>query len=70
MGKSGGTMLMGEYRHNTDSKGRIIIPARFREELGNSIILARGLDGCITGYTHQQWENQTRNVNPACMYIC
>ena len=57
MGKSGGTMLMGEYRHNTDSKGRIIIPARFREELGDRIILARGLDGCITGYTLQQWEN-------------
>ena len=57
MGKSGGTMLMGVYRHNTDSNGRIIIPARFREELGDRIILARGLDGCITGYTLQQWEN-------------
>jgi MraZ protein len=65
VGKSGESMLMGEYRHNTDSKGRIIIPARFREELGTSIILTRGLDGCITGYTHQQWEkilNELRSL--------
>lgn len=49
-------MFMGEYRHNTDSKGRIIIPVRFREAYGNSIILTRGLDGCITIYTPEQWD--------------
>jgi len=49
-------MFMGEYRHNTDSKGRIIIPARFRDELGNLLILTKGLDGCITVYTPKQWE--------------
>ncbi|MEI7668286.1 MAG: cell division/cell wall cluster transcriptional repressor MraZ, partial [Erysipelotrichaceae bacterium] len=48
-------MFMGEYKHNTDSKGRIIIPARFREELGQMIILTKGLDGCVTVYTQQQW---------------
>jgi len=48
-------MFMGEYRHNTDSKGRIIIPARFRDELGQMIILTKGLDGCITVYTQKQW---------------
>jgi len=47
---------MGEYRHNTDSKGRIIVPARFRDELGNLLILTKGLDGCITVYTPKQWE--------------
>ncbi|TFG81283.1 MAG: division/cell wall cluster transcriptional repressor MraZ [Erysipelotrichales bacterium] len=49
-------MFMGEYRHNLDAKGRIIIPARFRDELGPVIILTRGLDGCIAVYTQTQWE--------------
>lgn len=48
-------MFMGEYRHNADSKGRIIIPVRFREELGESIVCTKGLDGCITIYTLEQW---------------
>jgi len=48
-------MFMGEYRHNTDAKGRIIIPAKFRDELGPVIILTRGLDGCLTIYTQSQW---------------
>lgn len=49
-------MFIGEYRHNLDNKGRIIIPAKFREQLTNNIILTRGLDGCITVYTQQQWQ--------------
>ncbi len=49
-------MLMGEYRHNMDIKGRIIIPAKFREELGPSLVLTRGLDGCLFGYPMNQWQ--------------
>ncbi|AQS52830.1 Transcriptional regulator MraZ [Jeotgalibaca dankookensis] len=49
-------MLMGEYRHNMDTKGRIIIPAKFREELGPSLVLTRGLDGCLFGYPMSQWQ--------------
>ena len=49
-------MFIGEYRHNLDSKGRIIVPAKFREQLSNNIILTRGLDGCITIYTLEQWK--------------
>ena len=49
-------MFIGEYRHNLDAKGRVIVPAKFREQLTNSIILTRGLDGCITVYTHEQWQ--------------
>lgn len=49
-------MLMGEYKHNMDAKGRIIMPAKFREELGASFILTRGLDGCLFGYPMGQWE--------------
>ena len=49
-------MFIGEYRHNLDTKGRIIVPAKFREQLSNNIILTRGLDGCITIYTLDQWK--------------
>lgn len=50
-------MFIGEYRHNIDAKGRIIVPAKFRDELGNSLIVTRGLDGCLTIYTIAQWQN-------------
>lgn len=49
-------MFMGEYAHNVDKKGRMIIPAKFREELGAKVIITRGLDGCLNGYTKEQWE--------------
>lgn len=49
-------MFMGEYAHNIDKKGRMIIPAKFREELDNRVIITRGLDGCLNAYTTKQWE--------------
>lgn len=49
-------MFIGEYAHNMDAKGRLIIPARIREELGNKVIITRGLDGCLCIYTLEQWE--------------
>lgn len=49
-------MLLGEYKHSIDSKGRIIIPAKFREQLGESFIVTRGLDGCLFGYPFVEWE--------------
>ena len=48
-------MFRGEYNHAIDSKGRLIIPVRFREELGESFILTRGLDGCLSAYSHETW---------------
>ena len=39
MEESGGNMLIGEYRHNIDEKGRLIIPSKFREEIGNSFVV-------------------------------
>jgi len=56
-------MFIGEYRHNTDSKGRIIVPARFRDELGNRLFLTKGLDGCITVYTPTQWDTIIEELN-------
>lgn len=49
-------MFMGEYQHNIDDKGRMIIPAKFREELGNTFILTRGMDQCIFGYPLEEWK--------------
>lgn len=48
-------MFMGEYRHSIDSKGRIIIPTKFRDEFGSSLILTRGLDQCLFAYPRSEW---------------
>ncbi len=55
-------MFYGEYHHNLDTKNRIIIPAKFREILGISFIVTRGLDGCLTVYTHEQWNTVMDNI--------
>lgn len=49
-------MFKGEYSHTIDAKGRLIIPARFREELGESFVLTRGLDGCLSLYPRAAWD--------------
>ncbi|MCC2687141.1 MAG: cell division/cell wall cluster transcriptional repressor MraZ [Paenibacillaceae bacterium] len=48
-------MFMGEYQHSIDEKGRLIIPAKFREELGSSFVLTRGLDNCLFVYPAGEW---------------
>lgn len=47
---------MGEFQHNIDAKGRIIIPAKLREDLGAKFVITRGLDGCVFGYPLENWE--------------
>lgn len=47
---------MGEFQHTIDTKGRLTMPARFRELLGEKFIVTRGLDGCLFGYPMDQWE--------------
>ena len=49
-------MFMGEYHHNVDAKGRLIVPAKFREDLGEVFILTRGLDQCLFGYPLNEWK--------------
>lgn len=46
---------MGEYQHTLDAKGRLIIPARFREGLGDRFIITKGLDSCLFVYPMQEW---------------
>lgn len=50
-------MLIGEYYHNLDNKGRVIVPSRFREELGERFIITRGLDSCLFLYPMSEWKN-------------
>ena len=49
-------MFMGEYSHSIDTKGGLIIPSRFREELGEEFVLTMGLDGCLSIYPGKEWE--------------
>ena len=48
-------MFMGEYLHAVDVKGRIIMPAKFREELGECFVITRGLDNCLFVYPLSEW---------------
>lgn len=49
-------MLLGEHKHNLDTKGRMAIPAKFREELKSGAIITRGLDNCLFIFTSKEWE--------------
>jgi len=49
-------MLMGEYFHTIDAKGRIILPADFRAELGEAFIITKGLDNCLFVYEQAEWD--------------
>ncbi|MBM7855930.1 MraZ protein [Desulfohalotomaculum tongense] len=48
-------MFMGEYAHTIDAKGRLIIPARFREGLGDRFVVTKGLDNCLFVYPQHEW---------------
>ncbi|PWM25588.1 MAG: division/cell wall cluster transcriptional repressor MraZ [Oscillospiraceae bacterium] len=49
-------MLIGEYRHSLDSKGRVNFPAKLREDLGDSFIICKGLDNCLYVYRMSEWD--------------
>ena len=49
-------MFMGEYNHTIDTKGRLIIPSKFRDELGDEFVVTKGLDGCLFVFPNQAWQ--------------
>lgn len=49
------TMFMGEYNHTIDAKGRVIVPSKFREALGDEFVVTKGLDGCLFVYDNHEW---------------
>ena len=56
-------MLSGEYRHSIDNKGRLIIPSKIRLEMGEKIVITRGLDGCLFGYNEKTWDSIMQKLN-------
>lgn len=56
-------MLIGEYHHNLDEKGRLIIPSKFREDIGEEFVVTRGLDGCLFVYAKDNWEKIVSKLN-------
>lgn len=55
-------MFIGEYQHTIDPKGRVIMPARFREELGLRFVLTKGLDQCLFGFTLAEWNELSQKL--------
>ena len=49
-------MFMGEFNHSIDNKGRLIIPAKFRSQLGERFVITRGMDRCLSGYSMAEWD--------------
>lgn len=49
-------MFMGEYNHTVDTKGRLIIPSKFREDLGEEFVVTKGLDGCLFVFPNNEWQ--------------
>lgn len=48
-------MFMGEYNHTIDPKGRVIVPSKFRDALGEEFVVTKGLDGCLFVYDNKEW---------------
>ena len=55
-------MFMGEFHHNIDEKNRLIIPSKFRNELGSKFILTRGIEKCLLVYSLDEWNNMVNKL--------
>ena len=55
-------MLIGEYTHTLDSKRRLALPAKFRKEIGNKVVLTHGLDNCLTLYPLKKWKEVSASL--------
>lgn len=54
--------MKGEYQHTLDSKQRLFIPAKLREELGETVVITNGLDGCLFMYSQEEWKKMERSI--------
>lgn len=50
-------MLIGEYAHSIDAKGRLIMPAKLKDDIGEKFVITKGLDGCLFVYSQKEWSN-------------
>lgn len=51
------SMLIGEFEHSLDAKGRLIMPAKLRETIGDKFVVTKGLDGCLFAFSIEEWSN-------------
>ncbi len=58
-------MFLGTFEHTIDAKGRIAIPAKFRTELARGLVLVRGIEDCVYGYSMETWEEKARELDAA-----
>jgi len=56
------TLFYGEYQHTVDPKGRVIVPSKFREGLGENFILTKGLDNCLFAYSKEEWSELEKKL--------
>ena len=56
-------MLMGEFHHNIDEKSRLIVPSKFRTELGERVVITKGLDKCLFVYSENEWNKIMQKVS-------
>lgn len=61
-------MFIGEYKHNLDVKGRMAVPAKFREDLKNGAVITKGLDNCLFLYTKEKWESEAKKFADLSIY--
>lgn len=55
-------MLLGRYMHNLDAKGRVILPSKLRDEIGDSFVVAKGFDSCLAVYSQEEYEKLASKV--------
>jgi MraZ protein len=55
-------MFLGEYTHTLDDKGRLTLPAKFRDQLAQGVVVTRGLDGCLFVFTYENWKQFTATL--------
>ena len=60
-------MLIGEYTHTLDDKNRMSLPVKFRKELGKSIVVAPGLDNCLSIFTTKEWQRISEKLSDSSM---
>jgi MraZ protein len=56
-------MFLGEFAHTIDDKGRLTIPAKFRDDLASGVVITRGLDGCLWAYSRSEWEELAEKIS-------
>ena len=55
-------MLLGEHEHSLDDKNRLTLPAKLREQLGDSVVVTRGMDGCLYAYARDAWDGLAARI--------